>query len=71
MQTRVRIYQNYDKNHFRILLNDMHWNKYYNCNDVNIIWETMHDYIYGILEIMCPFQNIFVREDSPGTLVYQ
>ena len=60
---RVRIYKNYNENNFTLLFNEIDWNEYYNCLDVNILWDMMHYRMQEILEIMCPFKTIYVRKD--------
>ena len=63
MEKQVRVLTNYDDNNFRILFNEMDWDKFFNCGDVNALWDKIYDHIYSILAVMCPFKNILVRKD--------
>ena len=63
VEKKVRVLKNYDDNNFRILFNEMNWDKFFNCGDVNALWDKIYDHIYSILAVMCPFKNILVRKD--------
>ena len=63
VEKRVRLLKNYDDNNFRNLFSEMHWDNFFGCREVNVLWDKIYDHIYSILEIMCPFKNISVREN--------
>ena len=39
------------------------WGEYFAEEDPNVLWENIHLCITGILEVMCPYKNIFVRKE--------
>ena len=59
----MRIYKNYDDEIFKTLFNNLNWEQYSGCSDVNRLWEVIHDHIIEILDVMCPLKNILVREE--------
>ena len=63
VKKKVRIYKNYDENNFKILFNEMDWDSFFICLDVDNLWEKMYTHIHNILEIICPYKHIYVRKE--------
>ena len=64
VKKRVRVYKNFDAENFgNLLMHRMDWNSYYIDEDPNTLWDKVYTCIMGILEIMCPYKNVFVRKD--------
>ena len=61
---KVRVYRNYNENLFKALFDEIDWNSYFNCVNVNVLWEMIYKHIESILAIMCPFKNITIREEK-------
>ena len=61
---KVRIYKKFDAGVFgNLLVNNAVWNEYYAEENPNTLWENVYSSISNILEVMCPYRNIFVREN--------
>ena len=54
IEKKVRVYKKCDA---------IDWNVFYAETDPDVLWDTILDCITGLLEIMCPYTNIFVREN--------
>ena len=64
IEKRVRVYKKFDAQVFEnLLVHDIDWNVFYAEDNPDVLWDTVINCITGILEIMCPFKNIFVREN--------
>ena len=64
IKKKVRIFKNYNEDIFKTLFEEIDWNSYFELDDPNMIWYIIQNKIEGILEVMCPYKNIFVREDK-------
>ena len=71
VKKRVRTYKNYDEDNFKILFCEMDWNFFFNCSNVDNLWDMVYNHIQGILEIMCPYKNIYVRKDRVPWFTYE
>ena len=58
----VRNFTNYDKDVFNTLFLQIDWDEFFTCDDLDVLWETIHGKLLEILAIMCPYKNICVRE---------
>ena len=64
VKKKVRVYKNFDSDIFGNLIEDrVNWDAYYAEEDPNSLWDSIHQCIIGILEVMCPYKNIFVRKE--------
>ena len=64
VKKRVRVYKNFDADVFGTLLTTrIDWNEYYGEEDPNLLWDTVYSCMIGILEVMCPYKDIFIRKD--------
>ena len=59
---RIRIYKNFDREVFHTLLVNDNWRQYYILRDVNLLWSMIYTRIIQILEIMCPYKNVCLRD---------
>ena len=59
---KVRIQKNFDKEVFCTLLLNSDWNQYYAIRDVDLLWNIVISRILEILEIMCPYKNVCLRD---------
>ena len=60
--TKIRIYKNYDKDNFCALLANLDWVQYYAMRDVDELWNIIYVRIIEILEIMCPYKRVCLRD---------
>ena len=58
----TRMYKNYDKDIFGTLLTNMDWAQYYEIRDVDVLWNIIYSRIVEILEIMCPYKRVCLRD---------
>ena len=63
-----RTYKQYNKNNFVDLIKtDGRWAEYWNpTNDPDKLWDIMLDIIYRAADVLCPFVNIRIRDNTPG-----
>ena len=64
IQKRVRIFKNYNADNFNALYGEINWDAYFALDRPDELWEIIQKKIDKILETMCPYKNIFVREDK-------
>ena len=62
VRRKVRIYKHFDADVYGLLIDKIDWEKYYSVEDPDIIWDMIYVRIVEILEVMCPYKNIFIRE---------
>ena len=60
----VRIYKNYDVDHFKNLFDLIDWENFFNCSAPDVLWDILYERIQEILEVMCPYKKILVREEK-------
>ena len=58
----IRIYKNYDRDVFRTLLANNDWTLYYATQDVDTLWYVIFTRVVDILEIMCPYKRVCLRD---------
>ena len=64
VKKRVRILKNYNEDNFKALFDNIDWASYFDCENPDSLWDVIHKRIVDILEIMCPYKNILVREEK-------
>ena len=57
----IRQYQNFDNDIFRTLCKDVNWLDYDQSDNVDVIWDLFLFKITTILEVMCPYKQVYVR----------
>ena len=64
VKKKVRVYKKFDPTIFEnLLLNRIDWDDFFLCEDPDSLWDIIYECITGILEVMCPYKNIFIRKD--------
>ena len=58
----IRIQKNFDKQVFCNLLLNHDWTLYYTLRDVDLLWNVIYTKIIEILEIMCPYKRVCLRD---------
>ena len=58
----IRIQKNFDRDVFCNLLSNSDWTLYYTSRDVDYLWNVVYSRITEILEIMCPYKNVCLRD---------
>ena len=59
---KIRTYKNFDSDVFRMSLTNNDWNTFYMVRNVNTFWKEMYSKINDILEIMCPYKIVYLRD---------
>ena len=59
---KIRVTKNYDKDVLTTLLNEYDWTAFFTLHDVDVMWDIMLSRVISILEIMCPYKNVYLRD---------
>ena len=60
----VQNFSRYDQDVFSNLFFQIDWESFFAHEDPNVLWDVIHSKMLEILTVMCPYKNIYVREQK-------